>query len=236
MTTQMTRYVFIGVPSYDGRQGGWITTQILQFNDTKTRFDYSLEGSSALTYNFNALWRIVLNNRAYTHFIMWHEDIEPVDQDWIIKLLDLADQHEADILSVVSPIKSNAQETSTALARGKEFGDYQRVKIDDLENLPDVFGEPELSKLFGWDKGRRIILTNTGLMCVRMNRRTVLETMCFDVNNWIKRDKAGEFYHLFEPEDWKWARDAQDKGLKVLATKAIKLKHIGRMGYPNFKE
>jgi hypothetical protein len=191
--------------------------------------DIAYAHSSFLTFNFNALWCMALNNSHYTHFAMLHEDILPSAENWLTKLVRFADDDQADMISIVSPIKLEIGTTSTALARAGEFGNFRRLTMREAVTLPSVFGRAEMETLFGWS-GENLLLVNTGAMVIRLNWRDVLEQMCFKVNNWIRKNKQGDYIAISEPEDWAFSREAHERGLKVMATAAIRLEHIDDEG------
>jgi hypothetical protein len=173
-----------------------------------------------------------LNRPEYSHFVILHDDIIPQDPHWLKKLIEIADTNKIDVLSAVSPIKNSLGLTSTGLAKKGDFGEFRRVTMKELPNLPEVFFRDDVAKLFGWE-ARGHLLINTGLMCVRMEKRKALEQMRFTMRDYIRKNKEGKFYAISEPEDWNWSVQAQERGLTVGATRAIPLHHRGAFDYRN---
>ena len=220
------------IPTYSGKVPYELLGTIFNGIQDYAALKMNMQGTSFLTLKFNMYWCEALNNKEYTHFIILHDDLIPRDEHWLKKLVELADANNVDILSAVSPIKNAMGVTSTALAKKGEFGNFRRVTMRELGDLPEVFFRNDVAKLFGWEpKGH--LLTNTGLMCVRMEKRNVLEKMRFTMQDWIKRTSDGKFYAQSEPEDWNWSREAQERGLTVAATRAIALTHRGEFDYRN---
>ncbi len=223
-------------PTYDGTVSRDAAAMMAHAQvNTKTPIVAWSGETSFLTLQFNKFWCMALNDSAVTHFVMLHADVIPKDTKWLNKLLTLADGKNADVLSVVCRLKRDDGITSTALGKVGEYGNFRRLTLKEVRRLPETFNAQDVEKLFEWEGANRL-LVNTGCMVVRMQKRSVLETMRFTVNNWIKKDKRGKFYPLSEPEDWEWSVQAADNGLSVWATRALGLKHVGRKEYDSFAD
>lgn len=164
-----------------------------------------------------------------THFAMIHNDIIALP-GWLDKMLALAEKHDADILSVISPIKDERGLTSFALDEEIEPGngglpvEYapRRLTLTEIyDNYPETFEVP----------GK--LLINTGLMLVRL-KNPLTEELYFAFDDKIIKQK-GKFIPVGISEDWFFSRLAQAKGLKVFATREIKLNHAGRFLFGNEK-
>ncbi len=224
----------IALPTYDGSSNVKSTMAAATARERMKSVKIMSLSSSALTCNFNMLWCEALNNKTISHFVMLHADIIPGEDNWLSHLGRIADATGADVLSVVSPIKRETGQTSTALARGDEYGHHRRLTMREVMTLPESFTRKEVARLFGWDWKESTLLVNTGLMCVSMKKRDVMPKMTFGVGNWIRQDAQGKYYTVFCPEDWAWSMQAQALGLSVWATRAVPLAHMnGHMAYKN---
>jgi hypothetical protein len=209
----------IAAPSYNGWRANGKALYDLALS--KHPHDLFEPQSSALTMCFNNAWALALSNRrdGITHFAMIHADIIPVHDRWFDLLLEEALSVEADILSVVSPLKGSAGLTSTALDTDKFRP--RRLSTAEVKAMP----------LATWTGPQ--LLVNTGLMVVDM-RKPWVEEYVFDVNNRIVLDeRIGRYSAEFEPEDWHLSRFANAHGAKVFATKKIRLHHRGEFNFPN---
>lgn len=197
--------------------------------------------SSFLTFNFNAQWCYVLNHKEFDYFVMLHADITPKVDNWLTRLIKTADAYDADIVSAVMPIKQDTGHTSTALGVKGEYMRFRRLMMRELDALPETFSTQELAGYFGQDAEKSYLMVNTGLMCIRLEKREQFthwnadgSPMTFRISNRILQEPNGHYYALSEPEDWYMSREAADHNLKVCATKAIPAVHIGRTkDYPN---
>jgi len=185
-------------------------------------------GSSALTFNFNHLWASALNRAVRGEpldaFAMLHTDIMPQGDDWLDRMLAIFERTQADVLSVIIPIKDEKGLTSTALDTSRWTP--RRLTMHEVFTLPPTFDGALIREKFGAP-----LLLNTGLMLVRMGRSWNSE-VCFTIDN--KIDRVGEhFVAFFEPEDWKFSRWANAKDLKLVATREILAGHIGQTVFRN---
>ena len=186
------------------------------------------QGSSALTYNFNALWADALNRRmagqAFDVFGMIHTDIAPQPTDWLDRLLTIFDETQADVLSVIMPIKDSKGLTSTAMDTSRWTP--RRLTMQEVFLLPETFDGALIQAKFGAP-----LLINTGLMLVRFTEPWALE-VCFNIDNCIAL-MGGRYQPFFEPEDWKFSRWCNAHSLKLVATRAVAAGHLGQAMYAN---
>jgi hypothetical protein len=185
-----------------------------------TQHEFALQtGSlSLLTKNFNILWGNGLNVRAdgFTHWLMLHADITPED-GFLDKMINTMEERQADVLSVVSPIKTSKGLTSTAL----DVDGKWRVKplsMKDIFDREETFTEENL-------------LINTGLMLVDF-RKPWVEKIHFRMEDDIIMHE-GKWTAVSMSEDWLFSRDAKALGAKIFATRAIKILHHGNAAYTN---
>lgn len=186
-------------------------------------------GNSTLTHNFNSLWCDALNERkanGITHFAMCHYDINP-EPWWVDKLLAEMDRVDADILSVVVPIKDARGLTSTGLGPiGR--GGVKRLTIREIHQLPVTFSI-EAFPIKGF-----YLAVNTGLWLARIDGIWPDSFPGFRVQNEIRRDsETGQFFAVFRPEDWLMSDWAHQQGLRVFATRAVSAGHFGWTEYRN---
>ena len=180
---------------------------------------------SLLPHCFNLLWCGALNERPVDHWAMLHDDIAP-QPGWLDVLIAEMETHNADIMSAVVPIRDERGLSSTAV-RHPETGWLRRLTIHETNRLPETFDAA------GAGYPGQQLLVNTGLWVCRFDRDWV-ERFCFREDDGIHRDAAGKFYATVMSEDWNLSMDAADLGLKVMATRKVKLRHVGPYGYPSW--
>ncbi|HQV58100.1 MAG TPA: class I SAM-dependent methyltransferase, partial [Ilumatobacteraceae bacterium] len=184
---------------------------------------------SLLAYNMNKLWCGALNlaRRGWKpdYFAMIHADIAPQDW-WLDTLIEILEFSDLDVLGVAVPIKSPTEGlTSLALARpdGSTWRPLCRLTLDEVYSLPDPFTSADLG---------HPLLINTGLWVCRFDP-TWAKKVHFEINDRIVEMPDGEYDAETEPEDWFITRLFHELGLKIGATKEIKLQHRGPAEFPN---
>jgi hypothetical protein len=220
--------VFIGVPTYDQLASQALPGLMLATQ--RHRYHIRTESGSLLALMFNFLWCRALNARAegITHFAMHHADIE-AEPGWLDVLLDELERTGADVLSAVVPIKDNRGVTSTGHADPATHR-IRRLTMHEVQRLPETFGPGQL-----WMAGKPAsdyLMVNTGLWVCNLTRPWA-EEVCFTVQDAITRDGRGRFWPRCVPEDWGFSFWLQQRGLRVLATRKVKVIHHGRAGYAN---
>jgi len=130
------------------------------------------------------------------------------------------------VLSAISPIKSGFGLTSTAL--DTHPWRPQRLTMAEVMDAPETFDCDYARQRWGAD-----LLINTGLMVFRLDNEWC-ERICFDIvcRNW--RDEKGVFQCDVEPEDWRFSRWCNARGLKVATTRKVELLHKGPNDFNNF--
>lgn len=222
--------VFLAMPSGYGTltlhaaRGYWRATR-----RSSDRVVYAQRGGSLLAAGFNHLWVDALNyaheGRAPDYFAMQHADIEPEDW-WLDTLIEEMEERDLDLLGVVAPIKDMRGLTSIALARpdGDTWRPLCRLTMSEIFSLPETFTSEDV----GYP-----ILLNTGLWVCRFNEEWARQ-VSFTINDRIVYSTADKRYHAqCEPEDWYFSRLCHEMGLKVGATRKIKLAHRGDMSFTN---
>jgi hypothetical protein len=178
--------------------------------------------SSLINHCFNHLWCTALNERerGITHFAMIHSDIEP-SHYWLDTLLLEMQKVGADVISAVVPVKDDRGITSTAVDTGNLFH-AKRLTMKEVMSLPETFTEE--------DAGGPLLL-NTGLWLCDM-RGSWAEDICFRSHHQLaKRD--GQWFPEVISEDWDASDQFNKLGLKLAATRKVKVKHHGASEYPN---
>lgn len=229
--------VFIAAPSYNG-QIYWSVTNAMH-GRTSRRKDMNIitanNTGSLLANMFNGLWCAALNQRKEQNikwFAMIHADIEP-EPYWLDTMLDQANLHHADLLSAVVPIKNNQGLTSTAISSDDPYMVHSRLTLQQVHKLPPTFSGADACNLLQINTlPPPLLLVNTGLMVVRMDRPWS-DKLYFTISDQIRKNIHGKFYPAVEPEDWFFSRLVNGYGGKVMATRAVKVNHIGEYRYTN---
>lgn len=214
----MKNKIFFAVPHYGGITAGAIPA-ITHPSNTEEVHYYS-RGSSLLAHNFNNLLCLALNEGSYTHFVMMHSDISP-PQAWVDVLLAELAASNADIISAVVPIKDMQGLTSTAILREEGI---RRITMKELDLLPTTF----TNELFA----PYPLLVNTGMLLFPM-KPWVTEFPGFTIEDKITHHPDGKYVAHVMPEDWGFSLWANKAGLRIAATKAVKISHHGDADYDN---
>src|SRR6266545_2294887 len=165
--------ILIANPSYSP---GFVSG-IAQLVATRKHPDWELHFfepvASLLTLNFNCAWTEALNLRAshgLTHFLLVHADVRPRDENWLDTMIAEMNDCQADILSVIIPIKGEEGLTSTAIDSDEWCP--ARITMNQVRSeLPDTWTADNL-------------LFNTGLMLVDF-RKSWVEKVCFRIRDKI---------------------------------------------------
>lgn len=198
--------------------------------------------TSLLAAGYNHVWCQALNLRAkhdFKWFAMLHSDIVPEDF-WIDKLIAQAEKHDADVMSAVVPIKENSGVTSTAISGADNFTRCTRLTMKQIlyPFFPETF-DADLAvyglKNIGGDfevlvDSKPRLLVNTGCFVARLDRPWC-ERIHFTINDGIKQGPGGLYQNVVEPEDWFFSRRVAEEGGKVMATRTIRLDHMGGRAY-----
>lgn len=108
------------------------------------------------------------------------------------------------------------------------------LTLREVETLPETFGVADVvDGLSLQDYPNPALLANTGLMLVNLHAPKV-EQLSFTINDWMWQREDGKFVCDVEPEDWFFSARAAELGLRVRATRKVKVEHIGSKAYPNY--
>ncbi len=211
--------VFMAVPCYNRQVNVSLVNGVARAMKDGIAWFYP-NSLSLLAHNFNIMYAAALNARkdGATHFLMLHDDISPQEDFWADKLMDEMKKHDADIISVVSPIKSKEGLTSTALEIGDKWKVRRLAMREIYKDYPETFTDEKL-------------LVNTGCMLVDI-RKPFADKCFFNIDDEIVCEN-GVFRPVVMPEDWGFSRMAKSHGAKLFATRAVKIRHHGFNDFPN---
>lgn len=212
--------VYVGIACYGNVMHQEILGKFIKASKTHGVVSHYLAQSySILPRNFNKLLCQALNlrDKGVTHFLLWHSDILPQEDFYVDKMLQLMDKHDADILSVIVPLKDQTGITSTALVNPDDH--YKPIRytlkqlMDKRNNIPATFTHPD-------------ILVNSGFMLIDITNPWI-EEIAFDFEEVIEKNKDGQFEAKGLSEDWHFSHLAKDLGAKIFATREIPVVHVG---------
>lgn len=213
------RFVFIGLP----HNGSLVPDAIhgLLSPSEGILFTIQTSGCSLLQYNFNKLLAQArsLKDPKPTHFVLHHADIV-CQRGWLNVLMSEMESHQADVISAVSPIKSEEGLTSTG-AFSEDMRELKRFTMRDLAKLPETFCAPE----------GRALAVNTALMMVDL-RQPWIKDLVFRFEDAIEENETGLTVRC-RPEDWLVSEFFHRAGARVFATRKVKLAHVGVKAYSN---
>ena len=226
MSEPKDRRIFLGMPGYGAISApaarGFY--KAVELPDTLT---CCYRPGSLLAQNFNALWCMALNfvhaGEQIDYFAMQHADIGP-EIHWLDKLINELERKDLDILGVAVPIKDGHGTTSLAIDGDDYWRPKCRLTMHELFRLPATFTSDDI--------GGRLLL-NTGLWVCRFDPQWV-KKVHFTINDRIAFDQASNNYHAeVEPEDWFFSRLCHELGLKIGATRIVRLIHQGEVPFSN---
>lgn len=201
----------------------------LMLASQRLRPNININGLSLLAHNFNSLWCNALNQRQekdITHFAMHHADISAMPL-WLDVLLAEMDRVKADVLSAVVPIKDPTGLTSTGIQDPNTLR-MTRFTMEEVCRFPVTFDAAATGN------AGKYLMVNTGLFVCDFTKQWV-EEVCFEIKDRIVKTESGQFQAKVWPEDWNFSHWCACKGLRVFATRAVKVDHHGRTRYSNDK-
>ena len=218
----MSEKGLIGIPTYNG----WMTaeTSMACAQHGCDRISWHYSKISLLAYNFNNLLVKALNGK-FDYFCLLHADVAPREYGWLNRMINIMDEREFKVLSIVLPITSDGRDTSTAL---DVVGSPARIKMVDLPKLPAVFTRKDTKRIFNNDR----LLVNTGCMVIDLRGFNPLKTW-FEINDRIVRLKDGTYQAKCDPEDWNFSRMLMKNKVPYGATYAIPAVHAGQVQFTN---
>jgi hypothetical protein len=235
--------IFLACPTHNGQIEHRVIKALFTEATEKHKVMVKVHQTSLLASGCNEMYCSALNGyqgESFKWFAMLHSDIAP-EPLWLDKLIRLAEEHNADLLSAVVPIKGNEGTTSTAISYpGETFMRFARLTQRQINrpDWPKVFNIKQACTFFNKATPHypetladSMLLVNTGCMVVRLDREWS-DKLYFTINDRIVRTVKG-FEAQVEPEDWFFSRLVNEYGGNVMATKEISLEHIGSTPYPS---
>lgn len=185
---------------------------------------------SLLAANFNMLWTSALNivhrGGQLDYFAMLHDDIGPAP-GWLDVLIEELEANNLDVLGVAVPIKDHKGLTSLAIDGNDTWKPKCRLTLHEMMELPETFTSEEV--------GGNLLL-NTGCWVCRFNPEWVRKVH-FTINDRIVFNRATNQYESqVEPEDWYFSRLCHELGLRIGATRKVRLMHRGETDFNNFSD
>lgn len=227
------RVCFLAGPHYGGLAAG--TARALfgaQSKDPNLRVRVACQGNSLLAHCFNQFWVWALNAKQEGQqidlFAMLHADVAP-EPYWLDVLIAELDAGPYDLVSAVVPIKDSRGLSSTAISRPDPDDGYDvdfRLTMAEALSLPETFTAADC----GFPD--RFLLVNTGCWVCRFDPSWA-EQVWFEIRSRVHKDAKGKWQAEVDPEDWNFSRMVQRLGLRVAATRKVKLVHHGDMAYGN---
>lgn len=213
--------VFLGLPHYG--QVYCEVAKVFYLAASKTADVQHADASGSLLASvFNGLWAAAVVG-GHDWFAMLHADVVP-EPWWIDKLLDIAEGTEADVVSAIVPIKDGRGLTSTAIDHDDEpWRQRQRLTMAEIHNLPETFSAASFPGALG-------LLVNTGCFLVRLGPWA--KGVRFSIRDRILWTPDGPLVQTI-PEDWDFSRQARAAGKKIVATRAVQVRHLGSAHYGN---
>lgn len=233
--------IFLGMPA-----GGAVNLKAVQglFTSTK-KYDVApmAFSVSALAYCFNQIWAHALalcGRGKVTHFAMLHSDVSP-EVGWLDILMEELQEKRLQLLSCVIPIKSDDGLTSTAVGPINDIWTQRRLTMTEIAELPETFTDKDLAR---WkikhDCEGQVLLLNTGCWVCDLRAKPFHQVdqygylrFCFTQKDRITVTQKGELVPHFAPEDWIFSRDCHKAGIKLAATRKVKIVHHGPREFSN---
>lgn len=231
ITVALTQPCYGGVTAAAAR-GFWRATRgkaTIRGEDHKVNLNCNYSEASLLAANFNICWTWALNQlhwgKRVDYFAMLHGDVEPEDH-WLDKMIAEMEARDLDVLGAVVPIKDHKGLTSIALERPDKdnWRPLCRLTMKEIFRLPVTFTRE--------DTGYPLLL-NTGCWVCRFDPKWIYKVH-FTINDRIVFCEPKNCYIVqVEPEDWYFSRLLGELGLKIGATRCIKIQHRGPAAFTN---
>jgi hypothetical protein len=220
---------FLGMPGY-GKQTADAGRGLWRARQDMANVMVQYRQGSLLAANFNGLWCGALNachnGDKIQYFAMLHDDIGPQDF-WLDTLIAELEAKELDVLGVAVPIKDHKGMTSLSIDGGDTWLPKCRLSLHEILGLPETFTSEDV----GGD-----LLLNTGCWVCKFNPEWARK-ISFTINDRIVFNKATNQYESqVEPEDWYFSRLCHEIGLKIGATRKIRVTHRGETDFNNFSD
>lgn len=242
--------VFIGCPTQSGMIDCNCAERLYLDPSRSWECIVKIQGGLLTTTACTRLWADALNVRDTTQredgyrfrwFAMLHSDVDPGSW-WVDRLINLAEEYEADLVSAVVPLKGDRGLTSTAIAHPENPGLFcSRLTLRQLhhESFPRTFdGELAAKSLAELPDDMHVaspsgchLLANTGCMVCRLDRPWSGEVW-FDVVDRLFHAE-GMWRTASFPDDWGFTRRVAMAGGRVMATTEVETIHKGGGLFPS---
>jgi hypothetical protein len=224
--TAMKEKAFLALPAYANQISGPTATCLPQCARNRP-LQMTYTSSSVLPHAFNGLWVEAVQGTAQ-YFVMLHADVAPLPNFWVDELIDLLEEHDADVMSVCLPIKSQEEVFSTGLGHPDTECHY-RLTRSDARKLPRTFDGQALREVTGQEGN---LLVNTGLFAARL-RAGWERKVHFRFRTRIDWREDGTGRAVLLSEDWDFSNQLAALNCKVYATLEIPAIHIGTAEWDN---
>lgn len=234
--------IYLALPHYAGKLDSRALKPIFDSGKygvvyTKTR------GHSLLAHNFNQMWCEALNMRkshGVTHFIMLHDDVIPVQNNWAEILYQEQIKTGADLVSVVIPLKGPDGLTSTAWEEHNEIECTRLIlpagAIDKRQTFKDNWAcrRMTMTEVFKYPPTFTMpgILVNTGCFIADI-RKPWAEKVVFTIMDAIVKKPDGTLFPIVLSEDWNLSKQIRREGGVIYATRKVEVAHRGQNDYMN---
>lgn len=232
--------VLVGVPLHCSDMSAGTATSVVQAAGSEIEVGFQVMGLSLLAKNFNHLFQAAWRGE-YDYFLLLHADIvikppSHFNGSWLELMVKRMEELQAAAISAVSPIKSPAGHTSTALELHRDNPyDMRRLTIREMLGLEyDYINRDDMCELFGVDKDEAgAFLINTACLMMDLKRFDWTKWNGFGIDDHIEWSKDKQPMCFTIPEDWKLSRFMHEQGWPYYATREIQLQHQGTHGYNN---
>lgn len=224
--------IYLALPSYDQRYWGNTMMSVLHALDPQADSDVELfvdplSGSVSPRVFNTGLLRAVQGG--FDCLAMLHADVA-AEPGWLSTLNEEMQEHDADVISAVVPLKDGYEWTSTAVHTIQESN--RKLMLSEChEKLPKTFciDAPWLRSI-----GAHMLLINTGCMLMRLSEPWLRKWQGFQFISHINWDgNQGMGHQLCVSEDW--AMSEQLAAIvpvpRLMATTAVKVHHWGAKAY-----
>lgn len=231
------RTAYIGQPSYgsvvpESATAYWLASiRDPQIGGVayELRIDRNGPRGSLLAQGHNAIWCWALNaekdGQQVDYVGMLHSDVCP-QPGWLDVLIEELESHDLDIIGAAIPLKDQHGLTTLALERedGDTWSPLCRLTLEEVFRLPPTFTADDIG---------HPLLLNTGCWICRFDPSWARQVY-FTINDRIVFDRSLDRYVAqVEPEDWFFSRLLNEIGLRVGATRKVKLIHEGPYAFSN---
>jgi hypothetical protein len=200
-----------------------------------------IDVGQSIAYAFNIILAHALGWRdegKITHLAMIHADVQAED-GWLDMLIDILDDHKADVVSAVIPIKDAVMNPRTSTAIGnidEPWYPTRYICVNDQLTMPETFGPEDVCK-----EGEELLI-NTGLWVADLRKpwwdemRWTLDSRIITIKDPdAMASESGKDVRKVQmrSEDWEWSRFMRQHGARYLATWKPKVTHHGEFGWQN---